>query len=128
MDDNNISIKENNKQYETIYQERNEVLNITSTSSPTDEESNPMEIEDNKINTEEFEDPDLMEHFVDNLSDTAQKVIQIMMDPPDGYVQKYGEKPVKKYIAEYLKLNNRQIKEIWFELKMTYCDIIGSPD
>lgn len=126
--DDQITIKNiNGTEFEMIEVETKTLISTVSASSGDDKEDGGLpELE--AVNTSDFDDPDTIEFFIDNLSENAQKVIQIIMNPPEAYIEAHGEKPVKKYIAEYLDLNAKQVKEIWGELRMVYCDIIGIPE
>lgn len=95
-------------------------------SNENDESSNSKDIE--AIDSAGFEDPDTIGCLYDMLSDTAKKVLILITNPPDDYIEQYGEKPVKKYISAYLNLTNRQIKDVWSELKLSYTAVIGFPD
>lgn len=103
------------------------MINIISTNqnNNNDNEDKPMDIE--AIDYSEFEDPDIIDTFTQSLSKNAQKVMKIIVSPPKDYIEKYGEKPIKRYIAEYYGFTPKQLKNIWTELKLNYSCIIGSP-
>lgn len=101
------------------------LVNVTS-ASRTPEEGGTPEIP--SVNTDGFNDPDSIEAMFDNLSEISQEVLKIIIDPPESYVSKYGEKPIKRYIQEYLGLTPKQVKDIWSEMKLAYAAIIGTPD
>jgi len=127
LNSDNITIKNTKEDgVEMIEVQTKSTINTVSTSSNDDEEKSIPELA--SMNTDEFQDPDTIQNFMDNLSEDAQKVIKTIMAPSDDYIEKYGEKPVKKYIAEYLGFSNKQIKEVWAELRMVYCHTIGIPD
>lgn len=101
------------------------LIGITS-ASRTEEEGGIPEIP--AINTTGFSDPDTIEVLFENLSDCAQNVISIIINPPEDFIEKFGEKPAKRYIQEYLKLSPKQVKDVWSEMKMVYSSIVGIPD
>lgn len=102
------------------------LIGVKSTSPSNDDEDRIPEVAD--LNSSGFNNPDAIEVMHDSLSDEAQKVMRIMVNPPDDYVEKYGEKPVKRYIQEYLKLSPKQVKDVWSEMRMAYAAIVGLPD
>lgn len=103
-------------------------INTISTSSKSKDEDKNSIPELAAVNTNEFDDPETITNFIDNLSDDAKLVISVIVNTPEDYIKKYGDKPVKKYIAEYLNFNQKQVKEVWSELRMVYCDVIGVPE
>ena len=119
-----LTLKSSNKSESHIVESNKDIL-VTTTSINHKDDNN---IEIPSINTEEFEDPDTIKIFYDNLSDDAKKVLSVILDPPPEFISKYGNKAAKKYVADYLKLNNKQIKNIWTELKVIYTMIIGKPN
>ncbi len=73
-------------------------------------------------------DPDAMTRYYESLSDKAQQVMKIISDTPDSYIDKYKtDKPVQKYIAEYLDLRPKEIKAIYEEMRIKYVQTIGRP-
>lgn len=112
--------------YEMIETSVPTLINVTSTSPSNDDESKAPEIADMKACG--FSDPDTIEIMYQNLSDDGQRVMNIIINAPDDYIEMYGEKPVKRYIQEYLKLSPKQVKDAWSELKLNYAATIGTPD
>lgn len=121
--DNMITIKDNQDKEEYEMIQTKAPINTVSTSS---EENDDFQIEIN--DAQAYITSETINHFINSLSEDAKKVIKIIINPTDDYIEKYGEKPVKKYIAEYFNLNTKQVKDIWFELKITYCEIVGVPN
>lgn len=111
---------------ETIEMKVPTMVNIISTNQNDDDDNKNLDIE--AIDYSEFEDPDVISTFTDSLSESAKKVMKIIISPPEDYILRYGEKPIKRYIAEYYGFTTRQIKDIWTELKLNYTSIIGTPD
>lgn len=78
------------------------------------------------MNIEEFKDPDTIKMFYENLSDDAKKVVDIILNPPDDYEQRYNtRKPVQKYISEYLGFDLNYIKQLYVEMRIKYVNLIG---
>jgi hypothetical protein len=127
INDNSIQMVNNrSKGHESIKMKVPTMVNIVSTNPSEDDEDQDIEIE--AVDYSEFQDPDSITTFTDSLSEEAQKVMKIIISPPNSYIEKYGEKPVKRYIAEYYGFSNRQIKDIWSELKLKYTTIVGTPN
>lgn len=100
------------------------LVNVSSTSRTMEEGGAP----EPALDTAGFNDPDSIEIMFDNVSEMAKEVLKIVVNPPADYVDKYGDKPVKRYIQEYLNLSPKQVKDVWSEMKLAYVAIIGAPD
>jgi hypothetical protein len=125
IEDDKITIDNTTGESEQIMVSSHEKQLIKTVSTSSDDD-NSIQLPNN--DNEIFEDRETISNFMDNLSDKSKMVIKIIMNPPADYVEKYGDKPIKKYIAEYLNLTGKEIKDIWFELRMVYCDTIGVPN
>ena len=124
--DDKIIVNDNSNGSQEMIDEKVQTLVNTTSVNSDDDKSKCHEIED--INAAGFEDPDLISEFHDSLSDDAQRVLRIIMNAPDDYVEKYGDKIAKKYIGEYLNLTPKDIKLIWTELRLVYAVVIETPD
>lgn len=125
IDDYSITINNlGSKGHDMVEVNTPTLMNIASTSRTADDGGIP----EPSINTDGFNDPETIEEMFYNLSENAQNVLSIILDPPEDYINKYNSKPVKRYIQEYLGLTSKQVKDIWSELKMSYAAIIGCPD
>lgn len=123
--DNKIIIKDNQdtEGYEMTQVETQTPINTISTF--TDDEHDDFQIE--ITDTQSHITSETIQYFMQSLSEDAQEVIKLIINPTDQYIEKYGNKPIKKYIAEYLNLSTKQVKDIWFELKIIYCEVVGTP-
>lgn len=125
IDDSQINIKNSGSGgYEMVEVTTPTLVNVSSTSKT---------VEEGGINEpaalpilSEFNDPDAVEMMFDNLSELSQQVFRIIVNPPEDYIAKYGEKPIKRYIQEYLDLSPKQVKDIWSEMKVTYVAVMAS--
>jgi hypothetical protein len=102
------------------------LVGVKSTSPSNNDDDKGTDIPD--LSACGFDNPDTIEAMYDALSDDAQRIMKMIIDPSDSYIKKYGEKPIKKYIQEHLKLSPKQMKDIWSEMKLAYVAIIGTPD
>lgn len=99
-------------------------VHITSTCSD-DSDKPSLEIADMSTG---INDPDAMTRYFESLSDKAQQVMKIISDTPDAYIDRYKtDKPVQKYIAEFLNLRPKEIKAIYEEMRIKYVQTIGRP-
>lgn len=124
IEDDQINIKNSGSGgYEMVEVTTPTLVNVSSTSKTVEEGgiNEPVALP----MLSEFNDPDAIEMMFDNLSELAQEVFRIIINPPEGYVAKYGEKPIKRYIQEYLYLSPKQVKDIWSEMKVTYIAVIA---
>ena len=129
---NGVRIKITDSMVEVINMEQSQSQAFISTTSiyNKDEDNNSYRHDMPAFDSVGFEDPDTIGVLYENLSEDAQRVLKIIVDPPADYQEKYGNKSetVKRYIAEYLELTPRQVKDVWSELKLCYTSIIGMPE
>lgn len=123
-----ITINNNPKAIETIQIKTNERISTASISANKEEDESGMpELED--MNPVQFKDPDSIKEFYDSLSPQARSIMQIIIEAPDDYIEKYGtDKPIQKYMAEYLNISVKDIKKSMAEMRLKYINLIGSPD
>jgi hypothetical protein len=123
-----VTINNNPKAVETIQVKTNERISTASISANKEEDEIGMpELED--MNPVQFKDPDSIKEFYSNLSAQAKSIMQIIIEAPDDYIDKYGtDKPVQKYMADYLGVSIKDIKKAMAEMRLKYIDLIGSPD
>jgi len=125
MSNDQISIRNNGAEgHEMVEVNTPTLVNVASASRTVEEGGVP----EPSIDTTGFNDPDTIEVMYDSLSEQAQQVMKVITNPPDDYIEKYGDKIVKAYIKEYLELSPKQVKDIWSELKMAFAAIVGKPD
>src|SRR5690606_38319398 len=97
-------------------------LNIISTSAKDD--NSEYEIEDVKS----YNRHEALTEFQTSLDDISLKITQIIIDPPDEYVKRFKTtKPHQKYIAEFLGLKLKEVKDIYVKIRMKYVEQIGNP-
>lgn len=109
---------------ESIDAKINSRIRITSTYSD-DSDKPSLEIADMSTG---INDPDAMSAYYDSLSDKAKKVMDVITNTPDAYIDRYKTiKPIQKYIAEYLDIKPKEIKAIYEEMRIKYAQTIGKP-
>jgi hypothetical protein len=80
------------------------------------------------MNPEEFKDQDTVKIFYKNLSEDAKKIVEVIMNPPQEYEDKYKTtKPVQKYISEFLGFDLNYTKQLYSEMRIVYVDLVGTP-
>jgi len=102
----------------------NRVVTKSVNRNEDDENNSIPEIAD--MNMDGFKDPDTIKSFYESLSDDAKKVVDIILNPPDAYEERFNtKKPVQKYISEYLGFDLTYIKQLYVEMRIKYVNLIG---
>ena len=122
----NKSIEINNTEHATSQRKVTRTNRVITKSVNKDDNDDNCIPEIADMNTEEFKDPDTIKMFYENLSDDAQKVVDIILNPSDDYEQRYNtRKPVQKYISEYLGFDLNYVKQLYIEMRIKYVNLIG---
>lgn len=96
---------------------------VNTVSTNKDKEENEPILEMKDMNQEQ-KDPDAIEYYRKNLSDTSKKIMEIIINPPDDYIDTYKTtKPVQKYIAEYLGISMNECKAAYEEMRIKYAEV-----
>lgn len=62
----------------------------------------------------------------DRLNENAQKIFNIITNPPEDYVKRFGDRACKAHVAEYLGLSPKEVQRQWdnIGLQMRAVDLV----
>jgi len=128
LEDHGVKIKNHSNGYDLVEVKVPTKINMISANSNDDDDDNSIgEIAD-ESNSYLFRDNEALNKMYGDLSITAKNVLILILDPPQDFIDKYGKKAAKRYIGEYLNLSNRELKDVYAELRMRYVMAIGTPE